>query len=95
MPGNRFQESLRSLETGVGKTSISYFLAQELMNHHMHPLLIDADFTTSHLTRALGISPPTTIEHLRRDLIGVAARGDPDIKKSAGPVGRPWRDFTM
>ena len=65
---------------GVGKTSISYFLAQELMNRHMHPLLIDADPTTSHLTRELGISPPTTIEQLRKDLIGVAARGDPGEK---------------
>ncbi len=65
---------------GVGKTTITYFLAQEFIVSQIHPLLIDADPTTSHLARLLGIAPVTTIEHLRNDLIGVAARGDEQEK---------------
>jgi CO dehydrogenase maturation factor len=65
---------------GAGKTTITYFLAQDLISHHTHFLLIDADPTTSHLARLLGISPATTIEHLRRNLVDVAARGDTQEK---------------
>ncbi len=65
---------------GAGKTTITYFLAQEFITQKIHPLLIDADPTTSHLTRLLGITPETTIEQLRRDLIGVATRGDTQEK---------------
>ncbi len=65
---------------GAGKTTVTYFLAQEIITHQIHPLLIDADPTTSHLARLLRITPETTIEHLRRDLVGVAARGDAQEK---------------
>ncbi len=67
---------------GVGKTTITYFLAEEFIVRQIHPLLIDADPTTSHLARLLGIAPVTTIEHLRNELIGVAARGDEQERHS-------------
>jgi CO dehydrogenase maturation factor len=61
---------------GVGKTTFAFFFARALIARGRHPLLIDADPAMSHLARALGVTPEHTIENIRTDLIGVAARGD-------------------
>nr|MDO8085828.1 AAA family ATPase [Candidatus Sigynarchaeum springense] len=61
---------------GVGKTTFAFIFARALIARGRHPLLIDADPALSHLARALGITPEHTMESIRAELIGVAARGD-------------------
>ncbi|MEX2684995.1 MAG: AAA family ATPase [Candidatus Sigynarchaeota archaeon] len=65
---------------GVGKTTFAFLFARALIARGRHPLLIDADPALSHLARALGITPEHTIESIRAELIGVAARGNADEK---------------
>ncbi len=62
---------------GVGKTIFTYFLSQELIDAGLHPLLIDADPTMSHLLNLFDLSTSTdllsyTLESVRKRVVKVA-----------------------
>jgi CO dehydrogenase maturation factor len=61
---------------GAGKTTFTYLFAKEMMKNHIHPLLIDADPTMSHLTRMMGVSPKNSIENIRTHIISLVAPKD-------------------
>ncbi|MBD3354141.1 MAG: AAA family ATPase [Candidatus Lokiarchaeota archaeon] len=65
---------------GVGKTTMTYLIAQDIINRGFHPLLIDADPTMSHLMRLLGIKTENTIENIRQGVIRIATMGDKSEK---------------
>jgi CO dehydrogenase maturation factor len=65
---------------GSGKSTFAVLFAQQLIKRGIHPLLIDADPTMSHLAKILGVEPTTTIEKIRQELIDVAAHGNKDQK---------------
>ncbi len=63
---------------GVGKTLFTYFLSKQLIELGIHPLLIDADPTMSHLQNLLNLtdSSNTSIESIRKRIIKVAIQGE-------------------
>jgi len=72
---------------GAGKTTITVLLAKFLIEeNHLPILLIDADPTTSHLARILGINmnidqnKRKSIEYIRKYIINTAITGDKSEK---------------
>jgi len=63
---------------GVGKTIFTYLLSKHLIESGIHPLLIDADPTMSHLQNLLNLDDPTTstMESIRKRIIKVAIQGE-------------------
>jgi len=65
---------------GVGKTIFTYLLSKQLIELDIHPLLIDADPTMSHLQNLLGLTDSTysTMESIRKRIVKVASKGEED-----------------
>ncbi|MFX0102294.1 MAG: AAA family ATPase [Candidatus Hodarchaeota archaeon] len=61
---------------GTGKTTFTTLFAKVLIEMRVHPLLIDADPTMSHLARSLGVDVKESIEEIREKVIRTAARRD-------------------
>ncbi len=66
---------------GTGKTTFTHLLARCIMDLGIHPLLIDADPTTSHLARSFKVQAEKSIEAIRMEVIKTAGRRDTDEKR--------------
>lgn len=78
---------------GTGKTTFTHLLARALIAAGTHPLLVDADPTTSHLQHSFNMRAGKTIEGIRWRLIQAAASGNASEKERlAASIDQEVRD---